>query len=47
MGKTKCLWCGQEFDWDDSMYKFCDRCSHNIEVIGADIDKIEFALSKK
>ena len=27
----KCLWCGKDFEWDPSMYRFCDSCIWKIE----------------
>ena len=27
----KCLWCGKDFEWDPSMYQFCDSCIWKIE----------------
>lgn len=29
----KCKWCGINFEWDESMSKFCDICVENIEII--------------
>lgn len=33
MKTIKCLWCDREFEWDDSMFKFCDRCVDNLETL--------------
>jgi hypothetical protein len=33
MKNIKCLWCGKEFEWDDTMFKFCDRCVGNLEAL--------------
>lgn len=35
----KCLWCGKDFDWDAGMYRFCDECVRNIELIESKIAK--------
>ena len=44
--KIKCLKCGTPFDWDDSMFRFCDDCSHTIEETNQDIDVLEKKLLK-
>ena len=28
-----CLWCGKKFEWDVSMYQFCDRCIRLLERV--------------
>lgn len=33
MKRVKCLWCGRSFDWDDSMYRFCDDCMDRLGVL--------------
>ncbi len=35
----KCLWCGIEFEWDDSMYKFCTPCLGKLKECEKIIDK--------
>ena len=31
MAEVKCLWCGKPFEWDESMFRFCDDCISKIE----------------
>lgn len=38
--KVKCLWCEREFDWDKTMYKFCDICIGNLEDVENIVRKI-------
>jgi len=34
MSKTvKCLFCGREFEWDCTMFKFCDKCIASLETL--------------
>ena len=29
----KCHWCGKEFEWDSTMYPFCDDCIRKLGKI--------------
>jgi hypothetical protein len=29
----KCLWCGKKFDWDETMFQFCNDCIDKLETI--------------
>jgi len=43
----KCLRCGDEFEWDDTMYPFCDFCVEDLESLGLDLDEAEKYYEKK
>ena len=30
-----CVWCGKKFEWDPSMYRFCDECIAKLEKVEA------------
>ena len=40
MERVKCLWCNGEFDWDSSMYRFCDNCIAKIEEVELIVERI-------
>jgi len=44
MQKTKCLICRKEFEWNDSMYRFCDDCLDVIDTLGVDWNEAEKKL---
>lgn len=46
MQTTKCLICRRKFEWNESMYRFCDDCLDVIDALGVDWDEAEKKLMK-
>lgn len=40
MTEIKCLWCGKPFDWDNTMFRFCDNCIGKIEETEQVVQKL-------
>jgi len=38
--RKKCLWCGKKFEWDKTMYQFCDDCAFGLEITGMVVERI-------